>query len=449
MKLNNLTKVELIARIIALEQESESKLKEAQQIGKMGHWSLDIVNNKLHWSDEVFRIFELKPQQFKATYDSFLDNIHPDDREMVDKAYSNSLVTKKPYNSIHRLSPKNGITKYVHERCVTEFDENGTPISSIGTVQDITEQIEAERLIKKTLSESEAKYKTLFDNTILGVYETSIDGKIITANDALIKMLGYSTLEDLKKRDLNKEGFEKQTDRADFKKDLETKGAVSGIESIWLKANGEKVFVRENSVVVRNADNEILYYQGIVENVTQRRLDQKALKERDKNYQDLIEKAKIGISTYNIYGNLTYCNQRLLDLFGYTEEEVINKSFQMFVHPDDYEMVLNYQKERVQGKKVPSHYDYRAVTKTGEIIYIEVDVIPITENDKIIGTSVYIWDITKRKKVELELLKKTQDLETFNNSMLDREMRMIELKEEINNLCEELNKPLKFPPVWK
>lgn len=272
------------------------------------------------------------------------------------------------------------------------------------TVNDFTEE---------RISESEAKYQTLFDNTTLGIYETSPNGKIITANDALIKMLGYSSLEDLKKRDLNNEGFEKQTDRVDFKKEVETKGSVSSLDSIWLKKNGEKIIVRENSIAVRDATHKILYYQGIVEDVTQYRLDQKALLEREKNYQDLIEKAKIGISINDIKGNLTYCNQRFLELFGYTEEEVKNKPLQTFIHPDDLERVLNYHKKRLQGEKVTSQYNCKAITKNGKNIHIEVDVIPITKDYKITGTRTYIWDISERKIAEQKLKLSEQKLRTL------------------------------------
>ena len=71
---------------------------------------------------------------------AFLDAIHPDDREFVDKSYTNSLVTKKPYNIVHRLLYDDGSVKWVKEVCRTEFHpKTGKPLYSIGTVQDITE----------------------------------------------------------------------------------------------------------------------------------------------------------------------------------------------------------------------------------------------------------------------------------------------------------------------
>lgn len=119
---------------------SERRLNEAQSIAHIGHWDLDLVTKELAWSDETFRIFEIDKAQFDASYEGFLAAIHPDDRHAVDAAYSNSLETHQPYCIVHRLLMPGGRIKYVQERCETHFAENGRPVRSIGTVQDITEQ---------------------------------------------------------------------------------------------------------------------------------------------------------------------------------------------------------------------------------------------------------------------------------------------------------------------
>ncbi len=136
-------------------EESEKRLIQAQQIAKIGHWELDVETNKLTWSDEIYRIFNLKPQEFEATYEAFLNNIHPEDRKSVDEAYTNSLKTKLPYEIEHRLLLKSGKIKYVSEKCTTEYDKSGHPLRSFGTVLDITIQKEKEL----ALIESELKLK--------------------------------------------------------------------------------------------------------------------------------------------------------------------------------------------------------------------------------------------------------------------------------------------------
>ena len=119
----------------------EARLKEAEHLALLGHWELDLVTNTLYWSDEIYRIFELDTQEFGATYEAFLDMVHPNDRELVDKSFTESVKNKTGYNIVHRLLLKDGRIKYVHEKCKTEYDKDGNPIRSLGTVQDITERM--------------------------------------------------------------------------------------------------------------------------------------------------------------------------------------------------------------------------------------------------------------------------------------------------------------------
>ncbi len=130
-------------------RKSETMLREAQRVAHIGCWELDLCSNRLTWSDEVFRIFELDPQQFSASYEAFLNAIHPEDREAVDRAYSDSLVTRAAYSIHHRLLMPDGRIKYVHEECASEFDADGAPLRSVGTVQDVTERKQAENEVRR------------------------------------------------------------------------------------------------------------------------------------------------------------------------------------------------------------------------------------------------------------------------------------------------------------
>lgn len=142
-------------RIAAMLRESEVRLKEAQRIARLGNWELDLTGNHLHWSDEIFRLFELDPARFGASYEAFLAAIHPDDRDAVNTAYTRSLRDRAPYTITHRLLMADGRIKWVEERCTTEFAPDGTPLLSRGTVQDITEREEADRLLRASLAEKE------------------------------------------------------------------------------------------------------------------------------------------------------------------------------------------------------------------------------------------------------------------------------------------------------
>jgi len=98
----------------ALETSSESlrkskeSLMEAQRLAHIGSWDHNLVTDALNWSDEVYRIFEIDPNTFGASYEAFLDAVHPDDKEVVDKAYKDSAKNKTPYDIDHRLLMKDG-----------------------------------------------------------------------------------------------------------------------------------------------------------------------------------------------------------------------------------------------------------------------------------------------------------------------------------------------------
>ncbi|MEB3212598.1 MAG: PAS domain S-box protein, partial [Leptolyngbyaceae bacterium] len=128
---------------IALKQTNR-RLQEAQHIAHLGNWELDLEHNTLHWSEEVFHIFEIDSQHVCASYEAFLDLVHPDDRTTVNEAYSQHLRDRQPYSLVHRLHMPDGRIKHVRELCETRYSADGSPLLSRGTVQDITQQREAE-----------------------------------------------------------------------------------------------------------------------------------------------------------------------------------------------------------------------------------------------------------------------------------------------------------------
>jgi PAS domain S-box-containing protein len=144
-------------------KKTESRLKEAEQIAKIGHWELDLISDTLYWSDEIYRIFEIDPDEFEATYQSFLKIVHPDDRRLVDKAFTDSLKHKTGYDIVHRLLLKDGSIKYVHEKCQTTYDDHENPLRSIGTVQDITKRKLAEHNFSGIIGKS-AGMKEVFSS---------------------------------------------------------------------------------------------------------------------------------------------------------------------------------------------------------------------------------------------------------------------------------------------
>ncbi|WLE95983.1 MAG: ATP-binding protein [Candidatus Electrothrix communis] len=162
--------------------------KEAQRIAKIGHWDLSLPTNELRWSDELFNILEINAEdRGVVSYDFFLEKVHPDDRDFLNKAYSESVKNRMGYDLTHRVLFEDGRIKYLHEKCKTEYDENGNPLRSIGTAQDITALMMAE--IEK--EEVEGRFRQAQKMEAIG---TLAGGIAHDFNNLLNAIIGYSDI---------------------------------------------------------------------------------------------------------------------------------------------------------------------------------------------------------------------------------------------------------------
>ena len=171
-------------------EENEKRLNRSQEIAHLGSWELDLINNKLTWSDEVYRIFGLKPQEFDATYEAFLDAVHPDDRAGVDAAYSGSLRKgKDSYEIEHRVVRKHtSEIRIVHEKCYHMRNESGKIIRSVGMVQDISDQKKAEQELWRAKNDWEHTFDTVPD--LIAILDNN--HRIVRANRAMTQQLGVT-----------------------------------------------------------------------------------------------------------------------------------------------------------------------------------------------------------------------------------------------------------------
>ena len=170
---------------------SESRLREAQRIALVGSWELDVITNQLWWSDEAFRIFEIDPKRFGASYQAFLEIVHPEDRQFVDRSYIESLANRTPYDLEHRVLLPDGLVKHIHERCETLYDIEGKPLRSLGTVQDITER----KVAEEALRESEERFDLAVRGSNTGIWDWDLRTNKTYFSPLWKSMLGYEAHE--------------------------------------------------------------------------------------------------------------------------------------------------------------------------------------------------------------------------------------------------------------
>ncbi len=252
------------------------RLNEAQRIAHVGNWELDLANNVLTWSDEIFRIFEIDSDRFSATYEAFLNAIHPDDREAVRMAYENSLQTKAPYSIEHRLLFSDGRIKYVCEQCETVY-EGDKPIRSIGTVQDITER----KLTEKEIKQVQEDLQYILNNTHDVIFQIDLKGNYIFSNVAAEHMTGYP-LERLLGMNMMEliapEHQQMVAGRLQKRIAGELDETTYSFEIIH--KSGRRVWVELETKGVFSAEGTLQAIQGVARDVTERKRMEDALEKR-------------------------------------------------------------------------------------------------------------------------------------------------------------------------
>jgi PAS domain S-box-containing protein len=157
-------------------------------------------------------------------------------------------------------------------------DSSGALRGSVNVLRDITERKRAEEARR----ESEEQFRSFVENVPLGVYRSTPDGRVLMANPALLRTLGYESWQELASRNLEGECSEAGYPRSAFRERIEREGEARGFETAWKRRDGSVVFVRESARAFRANDGRVLYYDGIVEDVTKRRRLEEQLRQAQK-----------------------------------------------------------------------------------------------------------------------------------------------------------------------
>jgi PAS domain S-box-containing protein len=136
-------------------RDSEEKLKEAQRMGKIGNWTLDMITGDLYWSDEMYRIFGRNPDDFQPSYENFFKVLHPEDVEIFRQSEQRAMQGEGNHSIDYRIVLPDGRVKWVHEEGIVQFDSQGKPEGMVGTMQDISERKLAEIALQAAKEEAE------------------------------------------------------------------------------------------------------------------------------------------------------------------------------------------------------------------------------------------------------------------------------------------------------
>ncbi len=287
------------------------------------------------------------------------------------------------------------------------FDENQKISHVIVQHEDITERKQADEALK----ESEALYRNLVEVLPDGVYKSTHEGRFVEVNPAMVKMLGYDSREELMAIDIKAELYFDPEDRESVV--LQEKQEEVGIYRLK-KKDGSEIWVEDHGWYNTDENENVLYHEGIMRDVTERKYAETVLKESEEKYRNLSESlSELMYRAEPISLKATYVNRAIEDIYGYTVDEWLNGSvsWENTIHPDDKERVFT-ELANARQKREEAVIAFRIIRKDDKVRWVEDRISWDTDkNGNVISINGLTYDITDRKKTEDELVKAKEKAE--------------------------------------
>ncbi|MBK8418753.1 MAG: PAS domain S-box protein [Anaerolineales bacterium] len=399
---------------------SELGLKRAQAVSQLGNWELDLSADTLTWSDEIYNLFEIDRGQIEPSYEGFLNVIHPHDRALVNDKYQNSLKTREPYHVDHRLLMPDGRVKWVHEACDTDFDAQGNPLISRGTIQDITER----KQMEDALRHAHWRAESILEGTQAGTWEWNIQSGETAFNQKWAQIIGY-TLDEL--APVSIKTWEKFSHPEDLKQSGELlerhfAGELPNyeFESRMKHKDGRWVWVLDRGrVITRTSDGKPLMMFGTHQDITERKQMEIDLQAQRDFATQIVNVMGQGLTVTDADGRFEFVNPAYARLFGYVPADLIGRRPVDISLPEENAVLSEQRKRRMKGQV--STYESRLIRTDGSIAHVLITGAPREIDGKYAGAIAVITDLTEQKQVENKLRASEEKYRTVANFTYDWE----------------------------
>lgn len=401
-------------------QAESLRLQLALEASDMGTWESNMETGI--WSERTEAIFGYAPGTFPGDRDSFLNLIHGDDQERVFQALSYSFATQSPYNIEYRIHRPDGELRWVAVRGKVVQGEDDQRM--VGVAIDITERKQAEESIRS----SQEQLQLAVEGSGDGLWDWNIVTGEAYLSPRWLGILGYDSHElvghvDTWEHLIHPE--DKQRVMASLSAHLQDTSVPYQVEYRARTKTGDwKWIANYGKVVTRDASGQPQRMVGLQRDVTDRKQAETALKQSKARLQATFDQAAVGIVQADIQGRFIQVNQKFCEIVGYSEEEILFRSFTTITHPDDLTVDYANVQRVLQGEISTFTIEKRYIHKNGTIVWVLLAVSlvrnEVGEPEYFIGV---VQDLNDRKQAE-------EALRQLNIELEDRvEQRTTELKD--------------------
>jgi PAS domain S-box-containing protein len=410
-------------------QDSERYLKDTQQIAQLGTYTMDINSNRWSSSHMLNNILGID-DDYTKTMETWAEIIHPDWQQlMLDYFQSDVVKQKSKFDKVYKIIRKNDLQeRWVHGFGALVFDDEGSPILMIGTIQDITDMKRAE----EALTISEAKYRTIFENVQDVYYQIDNNGYVIELSPSVSYYTGYSRDKLIGKPVLDL--YFEPTAREKFLLQINRTGIIRDYELDIKDSDNKILHVSINAQVVFDGDRNPIYIEGFLRDITKRKKAEYLLKASESKFRDYIQFAPHAVFVADEAGNYIEANPAASRMTGYSQAELLTIDQSKLVSADSFErFVAHFENVKQKGYALD---EFLLIRKDSQKIFISVDTVKIS-NNLFLG---FVVDITDRKKAQ-EILKEneqflieTQRIAQLGNCTIDLASKTWRSSEVLNTI---------------
>jgi len=289
-------------------------------------------------------------------------------------------------------------------------------VPAIENALKLKRQKEEKKQTEKALRESEEKLRMTIDNSPIGVSTTDLQRNILTVNSAYCKMLGYSREELLEMSFMDFTHPDDKQKNAELYKKI-VKGEINffDIEKRYIRKDGKTIYVFLRSNLVRDDQGNPLFEIAVVEDVTERKKAEEAVKESEEKFRSVVENSHEGIFIIDNVYKFSYVNDEFCKMSGYSRKDLIGVDFRQFLEKKSKNKVAERYKKRQLGGEIQKRYEFDIVTKKGEIRTLEISAGILKNTSGVVSTVGQVLDVTERNRN----LKSLQEHDALNNALFE------------------------------